>query len=1252
MKKILLLSLLIVSLLSLGAAQEVNVETGYFVADSTGTKQVDVGFTPNYVEFTSNQKIESINTDMATTENSNCPENVNGWAEGTAVFESGSLQKQMSIGSFRNSDSTNRHRVGSSTNDVIRNIYTDRNGNECGKLEISMNQQTGSGFEVDVESKYNQYNEVVTYRAYRFPNDIEYDAGLEQITSTGQKDVTGLGFEPYYLSFRNGHLIDGYNLNKYLDGNYIGRSSGYATIDSGGNINQLSIGYGTNSHSTNAHKAYSSDTRVIRNIYSGQDGSNDGSTTASLQDSLSDGFRLNVGNNYKDEVFMYRAFESGTYNVEIGHKTISSTGNKVFDVGFTPDHFEMHSVQRVDQINDVYNSPVNSGCSNSYGWMDSWIDIGDSNQYSIGTGRSSDSMNADHVFASNSQLLKNVYTGQNSGECGRIEGQVTGPVSGQGIELDVSQTYVDEMMVYTAFDFTVVTSDPQFSGDRYVSDGTEKGNGATISTGSPTFGIDVNHPDGVEVTTEFISADSGNAFATDYVGGGSGEATATWSGLQSGKTYDWYVRACDNYGNCETSSTWSFTVNYDDQIGLRDDDYHPQGANTSVSDPFYTGYVDRIMDNSSQLEPGMKSSYFDMTASYSDPDKFHRDFGFISGASEAKWFDSQGTTDRSDRWSISDDVSESIGNTGQSYESGGTYYHPGYSGRIRTGPDDNTIAKPAKVFANSFAAVATEELENVNPNIRKGFGVWIDPDNIREFDEYYRGNWEDKILFEIDLTGPDAGIGFDSDRYGSLVLGNFEYRQISDTEVVGDIYWENEYQGQDQIPSELQQSMCGDDQTEYLIEEIGEINNSERFVGNYACTTTNDVCYDSQANQRRIFSTGTYRETDDYTEYQGRTKLDNEYCQEYSWDDGRFTGIAIQQDNFPGWYDQDFRTEYCKANTLFQEKGVRWIDNNYVDNNPHAVTGGIDDDWNTYVSEKIGSVSSVSPYTSQPENDNWVGMQSPVPTGTNGDEIATLGFCGGDDNAEYLVTQDCVTGACNSNNDVIGVASDPDTCVADGDTITSNMNDVQSVDYEDDSGNWQSMTGIESRRLVPEGRSIRLNYGGDARELTCFAGSFLEDWPVIFQEDSITVPYGETATSTFRLVNPDEQEVTYTVELDTTTASSVSGAGLESFTSIVDQDGQTQFNVDVPARSAETYQVQVRGGNDQIDDPSNNYVQIYAESNDGRITGSDSLGVEVVQTPATGGGAQGTSPNEVPGIMPVQVIMLVITAAASVFFLS
>jgi hypothetical protein len=692
---------------------------------------------------------------------------------------------------------------------------------------------------------------------------------------------------------------------------------------------------------------------------------------------------------------------------------------------------------------------------------------------------------------------------------------------------------------------------------------------------------------------------------------------------------------------------------------VRDEDYHPQGENseTGINPRFNpAGTINMIKSRSDQLTPGT--------------------YDYDNEFSGIEWYrDTQVDQDSAVQYAYTKYQTWSIAATGVPYppfgaqEIGnyvrgneGVYYREDSSADRGQDPNSQTIDKTERAFGNSLAVVAQRSgiSDNQGNAISEGEGYWIDPDDMHS--EWRSGNiagiaglnpdpdsegWRNLLTFKVDLTGPDAGIGYDLGQHPEYGLNNdevVEQRQNGKT-VFADIYWESQYQGDSSIPSSLQEPVCGDDQNEYLLEELGEVNNSARYDGNYACTTTTEVCYDSGADGKRLFNRESYRDTNDFSESEGRTKNDEETCREYDWSASRFSGV--RKDYFPGWYDQDFREQYCRENTLYEEEGVRWFEASTVENNPHAFTGGIDDDWNEYVDDKLGN--QVDPYKSRPDQSSWSSTETPVPTGTNGENMATKGFCGGDDDAEYLVTQDASTSIFESDNTVQGVATGPDVCVADGEVIASNQEDVNSVEYEDSDGNWQPMTGTDSRRLVQEGRRIRLNYDDDAREATCFAGSFLEDWPVVFQEKTVSVPEGNTVTTTFRLINPDEQEIEYEVEMDTTTDSSVSGAGLDSFTSLVDQDGQTEFTTEVPARSAKRYQVEIRGGNTEISDPDDNYVRVFADSTDDRITGSDRVGVQVTEPSSTGAGRQADSLNEVPGLMPVQLLTIVMLALAAVF---
>ncbi|MFB6144803.1 MAG: hypothetical protein ABEJ98_05830 [Candidatus Nanohaloarchaea archaeon] len=125
------------AVLMFSSASATEVESGYFKASSTGTITEDVGFRPDYIEFITAQQIEQKNFHQTDPQNNDCPDNVNGWAEGSVLFDSAGttssdVRKQFSIGIFRNSDSTNGHRIASSTSDAIKNLYVSQNANLCG----------------------------------------------------------------------------------------------------------------------------------------------------------------------------------------------------------------------------------------------------------------------------------------------------------------------------------------------------------------------------------------------------------------------------------------------------------------------------------------------------------------------------------------------------------------------------------------------------------------------------------------------------------------------------------------------------------------------------------------------------------------------------------------------------------------------------------------------------------------------------------------------------------------------------------------------------------------------------------------------------------------------------------------------------------------------------------------------------------------------------------------------------------------
>lgn len=328
--KVLIVFAGILSMFSLVGATE--IESGYIKATSTGNVVEDIGFRPDYIEFISSQQVESLNFEDSVATNSNCPQNVNGWSEGSVLFDSSGVEKQFTVGAFRNSDSTNDHRVASSTSHVIKNVYTGRNGGKCGEIRVAVVNVNSNGFELDVESKYGQFDEIIRYKAYQFPDNMGFDAGMVKVDGTGSYSI-GTGFKPANIHIRAGQQISSKNIdtqfedNNPEEDNTLGRSKGYATLDSsGGVIDQQSIGTASSSDSTNAHRSIASDQYVLNTAYVGQDGDLFGRLRARVTGADSNGFDMQVDDKWSgtDDVFLYRAWGFSYYDYEVGYEMIPS----------------------------------------------------------------------------------------------------------------------------------------------------------------------------------------------------------------------------------------------------------------------------------------------------------------------------------------------------------------------------------------------------------------------------------------------------------------------------------------------------------------------------------------------------------------------------------------------------------------------------------------------------------------------------------------------------------------------------------------------------------------------------------------------------------------------------------------------------------------------------------------------------------------------------------------------------------------
>jgi len=85
--------------------------------------------------------------------------------------------------------------------------------------------------------------------------------------------------------------------------------------------------------------------------------------------------------------------------------------------------------------------------------------------------------------------------------------------------------------------------------------------GATDINYNPTLSVDVFDNDGDILNVSFYNNASDAIIGWDFVFGGSGKASVSWSGLPSDTNYSWYAKSDDGL-SITKSAIWSFTTNY------------------------------------------------------------------------------------------------------------------------------------------------------------------------------------------------------------------------------------------------------------------------------------------------------------------------------------------------------------------------------------------------------------------------------------------------------------------------------------------------------------------------------------------------------------------------------------------------------------------------------------------------------------------------------------------------------------------
>ncbi|MFB6143860.1 MAG: hypothetical protein ABEJ98_00980 [Candidatus Nanohaloarchaea archaeon] len=683
-----------------------------------------------------------------------------------------------------------------------------------------------------------------------------------------------------------------------------------------------------------------------------------------------------------------------------------------------------------------------------------------------------------------------------------------------------------------------------------------------------------------------------------------------------------------------------------DQV-RRDEDFNATGNDRSSSYKF-DGYMNKLESVSDQMQ---------------DDDEYY-------DPSDQMWNNSDGSKDDADQWAITESTQWVISNRGVPFPPGpagdsridnyqiqeygqygtegarGTYYHPDWSGTIRTSVEDGGVPKTAKAFANSFAAVAEAGFgeDEKGDTVAENDGVWIDPDDIKRLDPKLKGSWQEKVVFNIDITGPDSGLGFNVGDNADLTL-----RQGGKA-VHGDIYFEGEKDNNDndgdgvtdegendpatvgeKVPT-LNPPMCGDDQAEFLLEEKGESVNAAKKDGRYACASRRDVCVHLGENPR-IVPRGEYKQAGEPYENTGRLKDDREVC------------AQRPQDPTASWFDQDWgdidrdgTQDTCNVNQLYGSAARRWFDRAYIQEHPYSVIGGIDDDWNKWLKYEPFDANVSRPGRRSWGSTAWNNDLSPVPTGSDNKSIATVGFCGGDDRAEYVVTQQCNTGLCNTKRDVIGVTGNPQGCIFDGD-------DAKYPVVQNSIG-----IDVENRSIYQPGETITLDPGNDGRELrklTCFDNAWYQKFPVVFSQESVNVSLGNTENVAFQIINVRDSPRTFEVSLEP-------GSAVYTFAGFRDKNGDS-FNTTVMPDSSKRFYVQISGGDLRIGElspPSDNRLVVRADAVNTEMYGEDNLTVDVINSTAVEGTVRRQRPKSVPGVGPFQLVILMMIASAAFFLQS
>ena len=147
------------------------------------------------------------------------------------------------------------------------------------------------------------------------PNISNSYVGAFQITGGGNQNITGVPFEPSYVTFTAHANVESFNLNSDNAvrnnergiANSFGSMTGFARNDAS-SISEQVIYVGGHGNSINDISRFASNSHCIGLRYGNQNGDNLGVTSATVTSFNSDGFTLNIDSFADGIVVIYQAY--------------------------------------------------------------------------------------------------------------------------------------------------------------------------------------------------------------------------------------------------------------------------------------------------------------------------------------------------------------------------------------------------------------------------------------------------------------------------------------------------------------------------------------------------------------------------------------------------------------------------------------------------------------------------------------------------------------------------------------------------------------------------------------------------------------------------------------------------------------------------------------------------------------------------------------------------------------------------------